>query len=137
MTTIGPDSEFSGELTSNEDLSIEGQFDGYIHVRSALLNIAASGRVTADIRGVRVFVSGTVNGSIVASERIELAPGANVNGSLSANHVVIADGAFFNGYIDMGQRTIAVRLSLYKARSRRAALAADAVPAGKSQPSSG
>jgi cytoskeletal protein CcmA (bactofilin family) len=115
MTTIGPYAAFSGDLTSDEDLSIEGQFDGYVHVRNALLTIAASGRVTADIRGSRVFVRGTVNGSIVASERIELAAGAHVNGSLSANHVVIADGACFNGYIDMGQRTIAARLSQYKA----------------------
>jgi cytoskeletal protein CcmA (bactofilin family) len=115
MTTIGASTAFSGELTSDDDLSIEGQFDGHIHVRNAVLTIAASGRVTADIRGVRVFVRGTVNGSIVASERIELASGADVNGSLSANRVVIADGARFNGHIDMNQRTIAVRLSRYKA----------------------
>ena len=115
MTSIGPSSAFSGELTSTEDLTIEGQFNGHIHMRNAILTVAASGRVTADIRGVSVFVRGTVKGSIVATERIELASGANVNGSLSANHVVIADGARFNGYVDMGRRTIAFRLSLYRA----------------------
>ena len=115
MTTIGPSAAFSGELISDEDLTIEGAFDGHILVRHAVVTIAASARVTADIRGARVFVRGTVNGSIIASERIELASGAHVNGSLSANQVVIADGARFNGHVDMDQRTIAARVSQFKA----------------------
>lgn len=115
MTTIGPAAAFSGELTSDEDLTIEGQFDGQMLVRNAAVTIAASAHVTADIRGARVLVRGTVKGSIVASERIELASGARVDGSLSANQVVIADGARFNGHVDMDRRTIAARVSQYKA----------------------
>src|SRR5262245_8804239 len=115
MTTIGASTAFSGELMSDEDVNIEGQFDGYVHARNAVVTIAASGHVTADIRGARVYVCGTVKGSIAASERIELASGAHVDGSLSANQVVIADGARFNGHIDMFQRTIAARVSQYQA----------------------
>lgn len=115
MTTIGPSAAFSGELTSDEDLHIEGQFDGHILVRGGAVMIAASGHVTADIRAARVFVRGTVSGFITASERIELASGANVQGSLSANQVVIADGARFNGHVDMGRRTVAALVAHYKA----------------------
>lgn len=115
MTTIGPSVTFSGELTSEEDLSIEGHVDGHVHVRDAVLNVAESGVVTADVRGARVVVRGRVEGSIVATERIELTPTAQVDGSLSANRVVIAEGARFNGRIDMDQRTIAARLAQYKA----------------------
>jgi cytoskeletal protein CcmA (bactofilin family) len=118
MTTIGPSVSFSGELTSTEDLRIEGHIEGHVHVREAALTIAESGQVKADIRGLRVTVRGHVNGSIVATERIELMPGAHVAGSLSANQVVIADGAQFNGRIDMDQRTIAARLAQYKATHR-------------------
>lgn len=115
MTTIGAAAAFSGELTSEEDVTIEGEFDGHIFVRSAGVVVAPSGRVTADIRAGRVVVRGSVKGAIVASERIELAAGAHVAGSLSAERVVIADGARFNGHIDMGHRTIAARVSQYKA----------------------
>jgi cytoskeletal protein CcmA (bactofilin family) len=115
MTTIGVLAAFSGDLTSDEDLTIEGQFEGHILVRNAIVVVAASAHVTANIRGLRVFVGGTVEGSIVASERIELTSGADVHGSLSANQVVIADGARFNGRIDMGRRTIAALVSHYKA----------------------
>ena len=115
MTTIGRASILSGELATTEDLQIEGEVHGFVHVREATLTIAPDGIVKADVRGARVIVRGHVEGSIVATERIELAPGCSVTGSLSANRVVIADGARFNGRIDMDQRTIAARLAQYKA----------------------
>ena len=115
MTTIGPSIVFSGELTSEEDLVIEGRVEGHVVVREGTLTIGDSGHVTADLRGSRVFVRGHVAGAIVASERIDLAPSARVDGSLSANRVVIAEGARFNGRIDMDQRTIAAKVAQYKA----------------------
>ena len=115
MTTIGPSAVFNGDLTSNEDLVVQGGFEGHLQVRDASVTIEQSASIKADIRAPRVFVHGHVEGSIVASERIELAPTATVTGSLSANRVVIADGARFNGRIDMDQRTIAVKVAQYKA----------------------
>ena len=57
-----------------------------------LLTIGEQAQLRADVRGARVLVKGHLKGSIVASERIELAPSAAVEGSLSANRVVLADG---------------------------------------------
>ena len=121
MTTIGPSVTFSGELTSTEDLQIDGHVTGHVLIRDAALTIGEEGRVRADVRGSRVVVRGHVSGSIVASERIELAPSARVDGSLSANRIVIVDGAQFTGRIDMDQRTIAARLAQYKAAQETAA----------------
>jgi cytoskeletal protein CcmA (bactofilin family) len=115
MTTIGPSAVFNGELTTTEDLVIRGGVEGYLQVRDATLTVEQTASIKADIRAPRVFVHGHVEGSIIATERIELAPTATVTGSLSANRVVIADGARFNGRIDMDQRTIAVKVAQYKA----------------------
>jgi len=120
MTTIGPSVAFSGELTSTEDLTIDGHITGHVLVRDAALTIGENGHVKADVRGTRVIVRGHVSGSIVASERIELAPSARVDGSLSANRIVIVDGAQFTGRIDMDQRTIAAKLAQYKAAQETA-----------------
>lgn len=120
MTSIGPSVTFSGELTSTEDLNIEGHVTGHVLVRDAALTIGDSGRVKADVRGARIVVRGHVSGSIVASQRIELTPSARVDGSLSANRIVIADGAQFTGRIDMDQRTIAARLAQFKAAQETA-----------------
>jgi cytoskeletal protein CcmA (bactofilin family) len=79
------------------------------------LTIGERAQIQADVRGARVVVRGLVSGAISASERIELTATATVDGSLSANRVVVADGAQFNGRIDMDQRTIAARVAHYKA----------------------
>ena len=115
MTTIPASVVISGELTSSEDITVQGRVNGHLMVRDAVLTIDPQAQLHADVRGTRVFVHGHLKGSIVASERIELMPGAAVEGSQSANQVVLTDGTHFNGRIDMDQRTIAARLAQFKA----------------------
>ena len=115
VTTIGRTIFISGEVVSGEDLTVEGRVNGHMMVRDAALTIGEQAQLQADIRGSRVVVRGQLKGSIVASERIELTASASVEGSLSANRVVIADGSLFNGGIDMDQRTIAARIAQFKA----------------------
>jgi cytoskeletal protein CcmA (bactofilin family) len=118
MTIIGPSLTLTGEVITEQDLTVEGRVKGYIVLRGGVLTVADGGHVAADIRGVRVVVDGTVEGSITASERIELRPTAIVTGSLSANQVVLSDGARFNGRIDMDRRTIAAKIAQFKAEQR-------------------
>ena len=115
MTHIGPSVVIDGEFISDEDLTIDGTLKGSVQIREATLTIGNPARVEADIHGSRVIVHGTVRGSITASARIELGPGARVQGNLSADQVVIADGAKFDGRIDMGRRTVALKMAQYKA----------------------
>ena len=115
VTTIGRTIFITGEVVSGEDITIEGRVNGHLMVRDAALTIGEQAQLHADIRGTRVVVRGQLKGSIVASERIELEASASVEGSLSANRVVIADGSRFNGGIDMDQRTIAARIAQFKA----------------------
>jgi cytoskeletal protein CcmA (bactofilin family) len=115
MTHIGPSIHIVGDIAGDEDVTIHGRVDGSVVVREHTVVVAAGACVEADLRGAQVIVLGHVNGAIAAAARIELGPAAAVTGSLSANHVVIAEGACFNGGIDMNQRTIAARLANYQA----------------------
>jgi len=115
MTTIGSSVAFEGDLTCGEDVTIEGRLTGSIHVRDATLTITRSAHLESTIRAARIVVHGTVQGAVTGTERIELGPTAIVTGDLSATHVVIVDGAQFNGRIDMGRRTIAAKVAQYKA----------------------
>ena len=117
MTTIGPTISITGDVTSDEDLQIDGRVHGHIVVRDAALTITGTAHVEADVRGARIRVLGTVRGALTASERIVLAESADVAGSLSADHVVMSDGVRFQGQIDMNRRTIAAKLAHYKAQS--------------------
>jgi len=115
MTRIGPSLVISGQFQSSEDTIIEGRVDGHVQIKDAPLTITARGAMKADIRAVRVLVQGQLKGSISASERIELTTSAQVEGTLSANQVVLADGARFNGAIDMQRRTLASKVAQYRA----------------------
>ena len=115
MTHIGPGIVINGELSSEESLRVDGYVKGQILLREAELTIGQSARIEADVRSVRVLVLGTVNGNIAATERIELGASASVTGNLSANKVVIVEGAQFNGSIDMDKRTIAAKVAAFKA----------------------
>jgi cytoskeletal protein CcmA (bactofilin family) len=114
MTHIGRSVVIDGEFTSDEDLSIDGTLKGHLQVRGGTLTIGETANIEADVRGPRIVVHGMVQGSISASERIELSVTATVNGSLSAERIVMAEGAHFNGGVDMGKRTISAKMAQYK-----------------------
>jgi cytoskeletal protein CcmA (bactofilin family) len=115
MTHIGKSVIFDGELTCDEDLRIDGRLKGHLNVREGTVTVGEFATLDADIRARQVVVQGTVAGSIAATLRIELTASAKVNGSLTAERVVIADGARFNGGVDMGRRTIATKMAQYRA----------------------
>ena len=116
MTTLGASVSVKGQITSEEDLTIHGSVTGPVSIRNATLTLGERADLHGDIRGVRVIVQGTVRGTITATERIELRASAVVTGALSANQVVLADQATFNGPIDMDRRTIVARVAQYKSQ---------------------
>ncbi|MGH9256762.1 MAG: bactofilin family protein [Vicinamibacterales bacterium] len=119
MASIPASLHVIGELHSEEDLLIEGRVEGDIHVLNAVLTIADQAQIDADIRGRQVHIRGTVRGTISASEQIEIGVSASVTGNVSANQVVILEGAQFNGRIDMNRRTIAALVARYRAEGDR------------------
>ena len=115
MTTIGHSITIKGEVSSDEALRVDGNVRGQILMREAELTIGPSARVEADCRATRVLVLGTVRGNIAATARVELGASSNVTGDISADTVVLADGARFQGKVDMDKRTIAARVAQYRA----------------------
>lgn len=115
MTTIGHSITIQGEVSSDESLRVDGTVRGQIHTRDAELTIGPSARVEADLRATRVLVLGTVRGNIAAGARVELGASSNVTGDITADTVVLVDGARFRGRVDMDKRTIASRVAQYRA----------------------
>ncbi len=101
MTIIGPSLIITGELTSQEEVTIHGLVKGQIRMKEGSLLVAPSGNVAADVHGTRVTIHGTLSGNVAAAERIELTPTAHVNGTLITRAIVLQDGATFNGQLDV------------------------------------
>ena len=117
---LGPTLHFKGELYGEEDLEFQGQLEGSIeHTRS--LSIGKEGGVTGNIRAKFVIVEGRVDGDIYASESVSIRQTAKVKGNIFAPRVGIADGAQFNGSVDMNHKGVAARTSPMGALSDPAA----------------
>ena len=101
MATIGKSIRFKGNLTGDEDIEIEGGFEGRVKLLEHQLNIGPNGRIRAELRAKLVVVSGHVTGNIQAGECIEIRSSGVVNGDLRAPRLVIQEGAVVNGDVEM------------------------------------
>jgi cytoskeletal protein CcmA (bactofilin family) len=101
QTLLGSSMVLKGELSGEEDLTIEGQFDGTINLKDSCLTIGSHGQVKADITARQVIVSGKLSGKINARDKIEIRKTGNVVGDLVAMGVAIEEGAYFKGSIEI------------------------------------
>ena len=100
-TLLGPTITLRGELEGDEELVIEGQFDGTIDLQQRCLTVGAQGQVKAEIKAGRAVIQGSVTGNITALERIEIRKTGRVMGDLIAPGIAIEDGAYFKGSIEI------------------------------------
>lgn len=101
-TLVGPEVVLRGELRFAGGLYLEGCLLGSVLAlegRPAQFTIAARGRVEGEVRAPVVVVHGCVVGDIHAGERLELGPGARVEGRLHYNVLQIAAGAAVSGQL--------------------------------------
>jgi cytoskeletal protein CcmA (bactofilin family) len=105
IVNIGQSIHIKGELTGNEDLTIEGKVEGKVFLKDHNLTIGANGKITAEIQAKTVMIVGEVAGNITADDKVEVAATGTVRGDILAPRVVLADGAKFKGAIDMDRKS--------------------------------
>ena len=98
---LGPSLHIKGEITGNEDLLIEGSVEGLVQLDERKLTVGATAKLTADIIAREVVVYGTVKGNLRAKDRIEIKKDGSVNGDLTTARIMIEDGAYFKGSIEI------------------------------------
>jgi cytoskeletal protein CcmA (bactofilin family) len=108
-TLLGRTVVAQGQISSQEDLLIEGQFEGNISLDNHCLTVGTGGHVKAEIRARQVVILGSVTGNVAAREKVEIRRTGHVVGDLVAATVAIEEGAYFKGSIDIareeGQQT--------------------------------
>jgi cytoskeletal protein CcmA (bactofilin family) len=98
---LGASLHVKGEITGNEDLHIDGTVEGLVHLEDRRLTIGSSAKVTADIIAREVAVFGNVKGNLRARDRIEIKKDGSVVGDLTTARIMIEDGAYFKGSIEI------------------------------------
>src|SRR5271155_3028518 len=98
---LGASLHIKGEITGNEDLQIDGSVEALVQLDDRKLTVGASARVTADLVAREVIVYGNVKGNLRARDRIEIKKDGSVVGDLTTARIMIEDGAYFKGSIEI------------------------------------
>ena len=101
---LGSSLHVKGEISGSEDLLIDGSVEGLIQLDERKLTVGATAKVTADIIAREVVVYGTVKGNLRAKDRIEIKKDGSVNGDLTTSRIMIEDGAYFKGSIEIDRK---------------------------------
>jgi cytoskeletal protein CcmA (bactofilin family) len=89
--------ELTGEVHFRDMLRINGHIAGKVTSPKGTLIVDGSALVDGDIDVGAVVIGGTVNGDVIAHERVELGPAAVINGNISTRTLTMKPGAIFQG----------------------------------------
>ncbi len=98
---LGSSLHIKGEISGNEDLHVDGSVEGLIQLDDRKLTVGASAKLTADVVAREVVVYGSVKGNLRARDRIEIKKDGSVIGDLTTARIMIEDGAYFKGSIEI------------------------------------
>jgi len=101
VAAIGKSVMIKGQLFSREDLYLDGEMEGTVEVPDNRLTIGPHGKLQAGIKAREVVVLGSINGNVEATERIDIRKDARVVGDIKTGRIIIEDGAYFKGSIDI------------------------------------
>ena len=99
MALVGRTIIVRGEVHSKGDLVIEGRVEGSVWCDGSILTLAPGASIKGDVVARVANVSGSLEGTIVASARVDLRQTAHVTGRILATDFILEDGAFFTGVV--------------------------------------
>jgi cytoskeletal protein CcmA (bactofilin family) len=104
---VGSGTVVSGEANFKAMMRVDGHLSGRINSTSGTLIVGANGKVDANIEVAVAVIHGTVNGDIIATQRLELGRASKLNGNIQTASLMIEPGALFEGTCKMLKTTAA------------------------------
>lgn len=100
-TIIGEGTEIKGTIESSGVVRVDGYLEGTVHHNGDLI-VGPKGRLHANVKSKGLAMAGEVKGEIEVEGKLELLPGARLEGDIKCGHLVVHEGAVFQGSSHMG-----------------------------------
>ena len=110
---LGSDALFKGTLSFEGTVRIDGKFEGVVRTKDTLV-IGETGNMQADLEVGTLVCKGSLNGTVIASEKIEMHPASKITGNIQTPAVSIELGAVLDGHLNMTGRTSEKIINLVK-----------------------
>ncbi len=101
QAVLGKSVIVKGQIFSREDLTIDGEVEGTVELQEHRLTVGPNGKVVASIKAREVVVLGTIHGNVETTDKIDIRRDAKLVGDIRTARIVIEDGAYFKGNIDI------------------------------------
>jgi cytoskeletal protein CcmA (bactofilin family) len=101
LACLGSTIVVKGEISSDEDLQIDGKVDGPILLRGHRLTVGRTAQLNSQITASEVIVYGNASGNLHARDRVEIKKDGQVIGDITTKRISIEDGAYFKGRIEI------------------------------------
>src|ERR1700674_3400268 len=101
LACLGSTIVVKGEITSDEDLQIDGKVDGPVSLRGHRLTVGRTAQLNSEITAREVIVYGNASGNLRARDRVEIKKDGQVIGDITTARISIEDGAYFKGHIEI------------------------------------
>jgi len=98
---VGSGTIVTGEANFKAMMRVDGHLSGRINSSSGTLIVGANGKVDANIEVAVAIIHGTINGDIIATQRLELGRAAKLNGNIQTASLMVEPGALFEGTCKM------------------------------------
>jgi cytoskeletal protein CcmA (bactofilin family) len=98
---IGKSVSIKGQIFSQEDLTIDGEVEGSVELKEHRLTVGPNGKLQAGVKAREIVVLGVINGNVEATDKIDIRKDARLVGDIKTMRIVIEDGAYFKGSIDI------------------------------------
>jgi cytoskeletal protein CcmA (bactofilin family) len=96
---VGVNSILKGEVNVRGTLRVDGTVDGQMDADYLILS--ETGVVKGVIRAKKVIIGGKVEGNVLAQELVEIKSKGKVLGDIFTPKLAVAEGAEFNGKVQM------------------------------------
>ena len=90
-----------GEISGREDLYVDGEVEGKVHLEDAKIVIGPNGRVTADVEAREILVLGKVKGNLHGRDSVTIGRTGHVIGDVVTRYISVEDGAQVQGSLDV------------------------------------
>lgn len=100
-TVIGKSVTINGQISSREDVTLDGHVEGKVSLPDSRLTLGPNARIKADIEAQDVVIYGLVEGNIRATGRIELREAAIMRGDLVAGRLSIEENTTIKGKVEL------------------------------------
>lgn len=108
-TILGREAKFSGKLTFEGAVRIDGHFEGEIFTDDLLL-VGPGAEVRAQINVGSIVINGSVEGDILAKSSVEIKAPGRLKGNVTTPTLVIEKGVVFDGSCRMSEESVRVRV---------------------------